>query len=127
MQRRFWYGLGILAVLLALGLGTSWSMKSMQRPVTDALEQAAQAVMEGNLEKGKALALQAQDAWQEHREKATAVADHGPLEEIDSLFAQIQIYGQAGKSADFAAYCTRLAKLVAAVEEAHSLNWQNLL
>ena len=55
------------------------------------------------------------------------MADHGPLEEIDSLFAQVQIYADTGKTADFAAYCTRLAKLVTAVGEAHGLTWQNLL
>lgn len=127
MERRFWYGLGVLGVLLALGLWTAWGMQSMHKPVTDTLEQAAQAVTEGDIEQAELLARQAQKAWQEHRDLAMAVADHGSLEEIDSLFAQIMVYGQTGKTADFAAYCTRLAQLVAAVGEAHGLNWQNLL
>ena len=46
MERRFWYGLGILAVLLGLGLWTGLGMENRQKPVTDALEQAAQAALE---------------------------------------------------------------------------------
>lgn len=127
MERRFWYGLGVLAVLLVLGLWTAHGMQRLNQPVTDALEQAAQAAVDGDIAKGVALAEQAQALWQQHRGRTTAVADHGPLEEIDSLFAQVQIYADTGKTADFAAYCARLAKLVAAVGEAHGMNWQNLL
>ena len=127
MERRFWYGLGVLAVLLALGLWTAWGMEGLNQPVTHALEQAAQAALNDDMAQGVALADRAQDIWCRNRGRITAVADHGPLEEIDSLFAQVQIYADTGKTADFAAYCTRLAKLVTAVGEAHGLNWQNLL
>ena len=127
MERRFWYGLGVLAVLLALGLWTAWGMEVLTQPVTHALEQAAQAALNDDMAQGVALADRAQDIWRRNRGRITAVADHGPLEEIDSLFAQVQIYADTGKTADFAAYCTRLAKLVTAVGEAHGLNWQNLL
>jgi hypothetical protein len=127
MERRFWYGLGVLAMLLVLGLWTAWGMEKLNQPVADALEQAAQAAVGGDMAQGMALAERAQNHWCQNRGRMTAVADHGPLEEIDSLFAQVQIYADTGKTADFAAYCTRLAKLVTAVGEAHGLNWQNLL
>ena len=127
MERRFWYGLGILILLLGVGLWTARSLEKLHTPVKDSLEQAARAVMDGDMEKGVALAGQARTVWQQRRMLTTAVADHGPVEEIDSLFSQIQVYAQTGSTTDFAAYCARLAKLVAAVGEAHSLSWQNLL
>lgn len=127
MERRFWYGLGILVLFLALGLWAAWGMENMHVPVTNRLEQAAQAALNGELDKGVALAEQAEDLWEKRRNLTAAMADHGPMEEIDSLFSQTRIYAESGSIMDFAAYCSRIAKLVEAVGEAHGLNWQNLL
>ena len=127
MERRFWYGLGILAVFLALGLWAAWGMENMHRPVTNLLEQASQAASSGNPEKGVALAEQAESIWQQHRSLTAAMVDHAPIEEIDSLFSQVKVYGQSGNEQEFAAYCSRIAKLLEAIGEAHGLNWQNLL
>ena len=127
MERRFWYGLGILAVLLGLGLWTGLGMENRQKPVTDALEQAAQAALAGDMTQGAVLVYKARSRWETTKLLTAMVADHGPMEEIESLFAQVQIYAQAGETEDFAAYCTRLVRLVAAIGEAHRINWQNLL
>ena len=127
MERRFWYGLGILAVFLALGLWAAWGMEKIHRPVTDLLEQAAQAALSGDLTKGAVLAEQAESIWQQHRGLTAAMADHGPMEDIDSLFSQLRIYAEFGSTVEFSAYCSRIAKLVEAVSEAHGLTWQNLL
>lgn len=127
MERRFWYGLGVLLVLLGLGLWTARGIENRQQPISKALEQAARAALEGDMERGAALVSRAKEAWEQTRGLTATAADHGPMEEIESLFAQIQIYAQAGQQADFSAYCTRLAQLVAAVGEAHKLSWQNLL
>ena len=127
MERRFWYGLGILLLFLALGLWAAWGMENMHRPVTSYLEQAAQTALDGNLEKGIALEARAERIWQQRRGLTAAMADHAPMEEIDSLFAQVQNYARSGNAADFAAYCGRIARLVEAIGEAHGLNWQNLL
>lgn len=127
MERRFWYGLGILVVFLAGGLWAAWGMETMHRPVTRQLEQAAQVALDGDLHRGNLLAEQAEKIWQTRRGLTAAMADHAPMEEIDSLFAQVKMYAKNGNTAEFAAYCSRIAKLVEAVGEAHGLNWQNLL
>lgn len=127
MERRFWYGVGILVFFLALGFLTAWAMERMQQPVTTSLEQAAEAALDGDMETGAALVKAAKEAWGQHRGLTTAVADHGPMEEIDGLFSQAEVYAQTGNTTEFAAYCTRIARLVEAVGQAHSLNWQNLL
>ena len=127
MERRFWHGLGILLTFLALGLWVAWNMENMHRPVTDSLQQAAQAALNEDMEQGIRLVQKAKASWDKHRDLTAAVADHGPMEEIDSLFAQVNVYAQAEKTVEFAAYCTRLARLVEAVGQAHSLTWQNLL
>ena len=127
MERRFWYGLGVLLVMLGLGLWTARAIENRQQPISKTLERAAQVALEGDIEQGAVLVSHAKEAWGQARGLTATAADHGPMEEIESLFAQIQIYAQAGEQTDFSAYCTRLAQLVAAVGEAHKLSWQNLL
>ena len=123
MERRFWYGLGILAIFFGLGLWAAMGMEKMHVPVTEHLEQAAQTALSGDVTGGAAQAEQAEKVWQKCRSLTAAMADHAPMEEIDSLFAQVQLYAQAGSGVDFAAYCRRIARLVEAVAEAHGLNW----
>ena len=49
MEKRFYLGLGILVLLLALGIGTSAIMQVIHEPVADALYQAADLALEDNL------------------------------------------------------------------------------
>ena len=127
MERRFWYGVVLLVLFLALGLLTGWAMQRAQQPVKDTLEQAAYAALAGNMEQGAALAGKAKADWERCRDWTAAVADHAPMEEIDSLFAQMEIYAKTEQKIEFAAYCARLARLVEAIGQAHELTWQNLL
>lgn len=127
MERRFWYGVGVLAVLLVLGFWVAWSMKNTHEPIAACLEQAAQAAAAGDMAQGAAFVEKAKAIWQKRRELTAAVADHNPMEEIDSLFAQLESYASAGYGVEFAAWCRRTAQLVAAVGEAQRLTWQNLL
>lgn len=127
MERRFWLGVGILTVFLALGLWVTKSMSNVHEPVAQALEQAAQAALDGDLQTGISLADTAKNTWQAHWNGTAAVADHEPMEQIDGLFAQLETYATAGESANFAAYCARLSQLIEAMGDAHDLNWWNLL
>ena len=124
---RFWLGVGILLVFLALGLWIAFTMDGVHQQISSTLEQAAQLTMEGDLDAGIALVTQAHDRWERNWHAAAAVADHAPMDEIDSLFAQLQLYGTVRKPEEFAAYCTRLSQLIAAMGEAHTLTWWNLL
>lgn len=111
---------------LALGVWAGIMMDSRHEDISQTLRQAADQSMSGNLEGGIALADSARQQWEQNWHSSAALADHAPMDEIDSLFAQLQIYGQAGRQVDFASYCARLAKLVSAMGEAHSLTWWNL-
>lgn len=127
MERRFWYGVVLLVLFLALGQLTAWAMQRAQQPVQHTLEQAAASALQGDMDRGVALAQTAKQAWERHRPLTATVADHEPMEEIDSLFAQVEIYAQTEQNTEFAAYCTRLARLVEAIGQTHKLTWQNLL
>ena len=124
---RFWLGVGILLTFLALGLWIAVSMDSVHQQISSTLEQAAQQTLDGDLDAGITLVSQAHDRWERNWHAAAAVADHAPMDEIDSLFAQLQLYGTIRQATEFAAYCTRLSQLVTAMGEAHTLTWWNLL
>lgn len=127
MERRFWLGVGILTLFLAVGLWAMFFMDAIHEPVCQKLEQAAQAAAAGDMDAGIGLAQQANELWSAHRRSTAAVADHTPMDEIDSLFAQMQTYANMHEQTHFAAYCARLSTLVRAIGDAHSLTWWNLM
>lgn len=120
-------GFVLLVGMLLLGFVVMFAMDRVNQPVAQLLEDAAQAALSGDLEQGIALASQARSTWEKRWHTIASFADHSPMDEIDSLFAQMEVYGQTGNAEDFASHCTRLSMLVSAVGEAHSLNWWNLL
>lgn len=124
---RFWFGVVLLIGLMALGLVTGVAMEKEHSQIGDVLEQAAQSAAQGDLDGAAALGQQAADRWKKHRSATAAMADHAPMEEIDSLFAQLEIYENTRQPVCFATCSAKLSMLVRAVGEAHSLNWWNLL
>lgn len=126
-MKHFWSGIGLLAVLLALGLWTSHAMESVHTPIANSLALAAEETLSGDPDRGIAAARQARAQWERHRHATASVADHQPMEEADSLFAQMESFIAAGDVTQFAACCARLSELVRAISEAHTLTWWNLL
>ncbi len=126
-MNRFWLGVVLLVLFLAIGIGAMMGMNVTQNPIADKLEQASQEALSGNLPRGIALARQAEEDWLGVWRGTAAIEDHAPMDEIDSLFAQMAVYAKTGSTVDFAAYCARLSKLIAAMGEAHSLSWWTLL
>jgi len=124
MERRFYLGTGILLAILLLGLLTGWLMQQNQQPVAELLEQAAQAE---DLQSGVQLAQQAKEDWHKRWKAVAAVADHTPMDEIDTLFAEMDVYIREKEDVHFYACCSQLASLLRAVSEAHKLSWWNLL
>ena len=124
MERRFYLGAGILLAILLLGLLTGWAMDKAQLPAAKLLEQAAQAE---DLQSGAQLAQQAKAMWHRRWKSVAAVADHTPMDEIDTLFAEMDIYIREKEDVHFFACCSQLASLLRAVAEAHKLNWWNML
>lgn len=122
-MKRSWIGLGILVGVLLISLLTARVMDRGQSPIAADLEQAAELTQEGRWEQARAVATRAQAQWVSRRSATAWVADHTPMEEIDSLFAQVEVLANAGEQTDFAAACAQLAKKVTAISQAHSLSW----
>ena len=124
MERRFYLGVGLLVLILALGALTAWVIRENQLPAVQLLEQAA---VSEELEQGVALARQAKQLWQRSWKGVAAVADHTPMDEIDKLFAEMEVFARAKEDVHFSACCQQLASLLRAVSEAHAPTWWNFL
>jgi hypothetical protein len=83
--------------------------------------------MEQKWEKATALTRQARADWEQYREFIAAVADHEPLEKMEYLLDQLEVYAKARREADFSAVCVELAALADAMLESQNLTWWNFL
>ena len=117
-MKRSWIGFVLLLVLLAGGIAATWGMAKCHEPIARDLENAAKTALQGDMAQGEALMFQAREAWGRSRHLGACFADHTPMEEIDALFAQVEVY--------FAAGCAALSRKVEAMGQAHGASWWNL-
>jgi hypothetical protein len=126
-MRKFIIGITVLSILLLSGLLVAKATKEMYRPIINLLEEAADAALAGNFEIAKQQADKAKQLWDTQKNATATVADHTPMEDIDHLFAETEIYAQTEELPHFAACCAQLAGMVKAMGDAHAPNLWNLL
>ncbi len=126
MERRFYLGAAVLALLLILGIFNGLWVDKANQQVAQCLIQAEDAARRGNSDSALALSQQAQELWKESWNRIAVVADHTAMDEIDGLFSQLEHYAREG-TAIFGANCARVRELVSAVADDHRLTWWNLL
>ena len=126
-MKRGWLGAGILAVFLALGLVVSALASNAHHPTGDMLEQAAEKTLSGDFAGGIALGMEARQRWQRQWNGTASIADHSPMDEVDALFAEMEIYARTGEQPHFAACCKELAQRLEAIADAHRFSWWNVL
>ncbi len=126
-MKRGWIGLVFLLVLLGCSIAVTWAMDARHEPVADHLEEAAELALEGEWDRALVHAGAAQKAWEKTWHFTASFADHEPMEEIDGLFAQVEIYAKGREELSFAAVCADLARRLEAMGEAHGFLWWNIL
>ena len=124
---RGWIGVGILLVFLVLGFWISAEMDQTHLPTEALLKQAAEKTLQGDFQQGVALGMEAKNRWEQQWDYTATVADHSPLDDVDALFGEMEIYAQTGEEPHFAACCQELARRVQAVASAHRFSWWNIL
>ena len=124
---RFIIGILTLTLLFSVGLFVALTTDQMYRPVIGLLEKAADTALSGSFEEAVTQAETAKDLWDKMKNKTATVADHTPMEEIDSLFTEAAIYAKSEEKPHFAACCAQLASMVQNMADAHAMNLWNLL
>ena len=124
---RGWLGVGILVLFLVLGFGISVAMDNAHLPTCDLLMQAAEKTLSGEFESAVALGMEAKARWERQWNGTATVADHSPMDDVDALFGEMEIYAKTGEQPHFAACCKELSQRLRAVAEAHRFSWWNVL
>ena len=124
---RGWLGAGLLAALLILGLFIGSAMNTFHSAAGDLLDTAAEKALAGDFTGAEAAAQEAKAHWMQNRKSTAVIADHTPMEDVDALFAEMEVYAQTGELPHFIAICRELSQRINAVSEAHQFNWWNIL
>ena len=125
-MKRSWFGLFLLILLFASGLLVTRAMDRIHSPVARDLTAAGEYALTGNWEKAEQLSRQAKAVWDKNETLRACFADHGPMEDIDACFAQLDIYCRMKEETAFAAACGETARKAEAMGEAHGLKWENV-
>lgn len=125
-MKRLWIGVFLLAVLLVLSWIGTGNMVSSSQNISSALEEAAVCALRDNWDRAGKLLREATSLWEEKWPVAAIFADHEPMEQIDGLFSQAEVWSLLREKGAFAAACRELAREIHAIGDAHSLSWQNL-
>lgn len=126
-MKRLIIGICVLSCLLALGITVSAVFHIAHTPTAYLLQDASQAALDGNWEDALQCSQAAQARWKRFHHLTACFADHSPMDEIDSLFAQLELYSQEQNRADFPARCAALSQLTKAIADSHSFRWWTFL
>lgn len=126
-MKRLVIGIFVLLLLLGTGLFIAAAVRDMYRPITDLLEEASALSLSGSFPSAREKAEKAKELWERQKNATATVADHTPMEEIDHLFAEAEIYAKTAQIPHFAACCAKLAVMIGNMADAHAPNLWNLL
>jgi hypothetical protein len=96
-------------------------------PTGELLRQAAEKALADDLDGAIPLGTAAKKRWEQRWFFTAAIADHGPMDEVDALFAEMEIYAATGEAPHFAACCRELSQRLEAMADAHRFSWWNVL
>ena len=126
-MKRLWIGVALLAVLLIGGIGSTIAIEHFHHSLAQRLDSTAAAALEEDWPRAQALLRQCRNRWLHCRNFVAAGVSHEPIEEIDNLYDQLDIYLRRRDSMGFALCCRTLRHRTADLGEAQSINWWNLL
>lgn len=126
-MKRSKFGLWLLIGLLIVGIVCTWAIIRCNEPIVQMVRQAGDAALREDWETAETRMKEAKDLWERQFPFCAALADHEPMEVINGLFAQLEVYAKSRDPQNFAAVCAQLSQDTKAMGEAHGLNWWNLL
>lgn len=126
-MKRLWIGIGFLIVMLAVGIFLTLQFSRIHEPLARDLWKASEMAAAQDWENATALTRQARADWEQYRHLIAAVADHEPLEEMEYLLDQLDIYAGEREAVHFCAVCVQIARLADAMLDSQQITWWNLL
>lgn len=126
-MKRLWFGVGLLTVILVLGILLSGVMERSNKECSALLYRAAESVLTEDWENAGSLLSASREKWQKNWAVTASLADHQPMDEIDALFAELEIYRACQDAANFGGSSAHLASLLEAMSHSHKFTLWNFL
>ncbi len=126
-MRRSLFGFILLFALLAAGIAAAVWMEDHHTRIAVSLSAASRCAMDGDWDSALYHAGQAEEDWKKRWYRDAALTDHQPMEEIDSLFSRVAVYGELKDTGEFSAGCRELCRRVEALSDVHGIQWWNFL
>lgn len=126
-MKRLWIGVVLLVLLLAGSLFLLDFSSRFYKDFSVSIEQAGSFALAGDWTNALEHARLCQKKWEKKQHFLAAFTDHEPIEQLDTLFSQLEIYGKDRLPVEFACVCRQLYHLVEAIDESHSLKWWTIL
>lgn len=126
-MKRIWFGVALLVGLLLLGIGSSALMKQTQFAQADRLTQAAALASDGDWAAARELLAQANQKWHRQQRLIAALCRHEPMDQIEGIFAQLEVFAAARSVVSFSSTCVLLARQLQILGQSHALTLENFL
>ena len=111
-----------MILLLILCVSSGMVMERIQSPQSESLNRAAQLAADGDWAAARTLTSQVRQQWERKQTLISALSSHGTMDEINGLFAQLEVFSEARSAASFSSTCVYLACLLESLGENHSLS-----
>lgn len=126
-MKRLWIGVVLLAVMLAAGVVMLVVSRNFYGEFSAALEQSGECAMAGNWTEAADKLRESRQLWEQYRRFWSASADHEPVEEVQRLFSQLEIYEKCRQGTEFAVICRSIVHRAEAIDESQGLKWWSIL
>ena len=126
-MKRIWFGTALLVILLILGLGTGALMERTHMGQSKDMVRAAELALEGNWAGAENFAAAARREWSKHQLFTAVLVDHERIDQIESLFVQLEVFAKAEDAGAYSSTCMLLAHQLEALGESHGFNLKNFL
>lgn len=126
-MKRIRFGAALLVLLLALGICSGALLEKTWQTQSKNLDRAARLAADGDWAGADALWEEARARWERHPVLIAALFHHDLIDEIEGLFAQLEVFSAERRAVSFASTCVYLSRQLESLGRIHSFNPENLL
>lgn len=126
-MKRFWICCGILAALFTASLANMWYVETISARIRDGLEQAEQAVAEGNWDEARALTESAQAYWLSHEDYLAITLSLCDTDDVSTGFEEVLGFLEWEAAAEYNGANGTLLAYVEHLSEIEQITLSNLL
>lgn len=125
-MKQLWIASGILLVIFCSLIGNNIHLNNLVEPMTQQLDQAAQAAREDDWDRAEELLGQARDTWENRGGYLHTLLQHREIDEVLLLFQESEQYLQSRKLGEYTAVNARLITQLELICEMEELSWRNV-